>query len=409
MRTEVLYTGFTIIIITLIFLLARCRFDKLASRSNFSNPISSKLLADTETGTQQVDSADAATELERIKLALMKNKAGATVKSKDLSKLIDQSIHNLTELIQRDPQSNNLEDALCKLEFKADVIDQQLADSISPYESEWSTAYKTTLEWEKHEKDMNHDPTKRLEYLIQHLDIAIKLLRNEVCDNGRINLKQLKDILHELNKQIRETGEIPIQYGYNPHKRYDRPPPLPLFIKDSVLLEPFAADEAPARGMPGKRSFGSFEVNPRDVNSQDTRAYLQREHRARDDSMEDADSQYADPAKPFKIRNTIEGSVEQDILGYKPPGHIMSQLYDKTDHYTVVVNSCLGETPSDDSLYENCTSHDMRLLNALDGNPKQMLDCIGECNSKPNYLRFYNRFPDSIQKTDMIQDLDNYV
>jgi len=68
-----------------------------------------------------------------------------------------------------------------------------------------------------------------------------------------------------------------------------------------------------------------------------------------------------------------EGMAERDILGYRQPGHIISQLYDRNDHYTTNVNSCLGKTVGDDELWSQCTQFDMRPKKALDGEAQYMI------------------------------------
>jgi hypothetical protein len=71
--------------------------------------------------------------------------------------------------------------------------------------------------------------------------------------------------------------------------------------------------------------------------------------------------------------NSLEGQAERDILGYRPPGHIISQLYDPSDHYTVNVNSCMGKTVPDELLSAQCTQYDIRPMMALQGEAGGMI------------------------------------
>ena len=246
------------------------------------------------------------------------------------------------------------------------------SDSITPNAYEYSISYQSLLEWESHERDMPQTQAELLQHLIKNIDIAVVMLRSEVCNNGRIDLTKLYDILEGMNQQIlqAERSSEPVQtarqLAQSEQPIKPNPTKAPLFMRDSYTMESFDSKETKKRELPKKGGFAGIG------------SYLQKEiDYMRVKNLAD---------------NSLEGTVEQDILGYRPPGHMVAQLYDKSDHYTVNVNACLGKTVPDDELWEQCTSYDMKYIDALNGEPQKMLDCVGDCLSDANAKRFYNRF-----------------
>jgi hypothetical protein len=213
-------------------------------------------------------------------------------------------------------------------------------------------------------------------------------------------------ILNQINAHISDKGKDyiidPIQTVEEQNEKYihadtnmDRTSFIPIFNREIQTLEPMT----------------SGPVNIEQNVEKDVNYNVEK-------SNNGAMQSYADNI-PTNMGSTLldkslEGSVEMDYLGYKPPGHIISHLYDKSDHYTVNVNACLGKIVSDDVFitelhgqdlseskhYQQCGQHDVNPINALNGRPEKMLDCDGDCYSISNYTKFYNKFLPAIHDSD---------
>jgi len=346
------------------------------------------VMVKTPNGLVKSDNATIAEELENLKLQLQQNSAGAQEDCVDLTPQINRAMRNLANFIKENPSDNS--DALCNIELKADLVNQYMADSITPEPYHYGTSYQSLLEWESYERDLPTHPTERLKYLIKNIDVIIKLLRFEVCDNGQIDLQLLYKILRNMNEQICKTGSmytptgVEITYGVDPYNKYNRPPPLPLYLKDQYSIEPFGSRSVSPKELPKKGSFGSLAKNQQ-VQVDGVDIFQSTDRLVPTDDFSGVTQKIIYGDKSF------EGDVERDILGYKPPGHIISQLYDSSDHYTVNVNACGGKIVSDDQLWSQCVSREAPLINALNGDASQMLGCVGNCDQEPNYSNWYNK------------------
>ena len=352
------------------------------------------ILVDTPKGLVKVDNSALAIELERIKKLLTVNIAGATDRCADLTPMLNTSIRNLAEFIQENPTMN--EEALCGLELRAELINSYMVDSIKPDERDYATSYKSITDWEEYERDMPANANERLKFLIGNLDVAIQLLRNDVCNNGRLSLTRLYDLLLRMNEQICIDGSMSdpnIQYGNPPFNRYDRPPRLPDLVKSSHTVEPFESREVVPRHRPEKNDFGKMKIIPANVRKP-TFSYLQSTDRLWPTDIA-GNADYTAPKEVEVGDRSFEGSVERDILGYKPPGHMISQLYDASEHYTVRVGSCGGKTVSDAALVKECVDPSLSYFKALTGDGSEMLDCVGDCNGDQNSNRWYNKVRNS--------------
>mgnify|MGYP003450048234 FL=1 len=415
----------------------------------------------------KVDSKVIITQLVLIKKSLTKMSSGNLCES--LSPQIKVAMKNLTKFIKQNPPENT--NAICNMDLAADLVNQQMDLSVNPDSRDVATAYNTVLEHEKTERDINGSSEDLLKYLLLNIDVVIKMLQFDLCENGVLNLEKLYEILEEMNKRICSIGQThdksiyPVDFpryamSLTRYKEYDNPPNLPLFIQEGPIMEPFqsrmnitrrrnthaminntnqntkynSTSDAKFEGFDQPKSLRGTMIVPTDPpmspkfnalygmnleNSYNSKHDFQADALAKDPlswQLPIVLSQFpntpappkntirAPPTQQYSIYdkynvqnaptpacdNTFEGSVGCDILGYKPPGHIISQLYDKSEHYTVNNNSCASNTsmPRETA---TCYLEDIAMRNALDGSPEQMLDCIGDCYKEPNYFRWYNK------------------
>jgi hypothetical protein len=402
-KVSYLYFGSTIIVVLILLL-----FVQLYKRKDVQ-PIEVlkkyQIVIDTPKGLIRSSNIRAAHELSIVRDQLIKKVQSTPNSCLTLVPLIQKSITNLFKFINENPRINS--EALCKFELRSDLVTQAMNDSVTPRALDWESTYKTIVEWEEKENDMKINPRGRLVYLIKNIDIVVAMLRNDICDYGRINLTKLYEILTELNTQLCKNGSEftvhPSDELYNEidfkSKREKLHAMKNMEIKynpDQMSIKPFDGHTTLNREPISKEAFGSINDIPfadlgygstinvaaNDSNAfnkvyKNTRGYMNMDI---PDNINDY-SELVGQASLLnnvynKTRNqpgstlldrSIEGTVERDILGYKSPGHIISQLYDSSDHYTTRVNSCLGKTVSDDELWANCTKYDMRAKKALDG------------------------------------------
>jgi len=406
LRTNCLYIGGALAILLILMIIIRlCSSRTIRNKSNNDTNM---LLVNTEKGLVRSSNHLIASELERVKALMLRGAAGAQDSCDDLTPLINNAMQNLAEFIQKNPELDSTD--LCSLELKTDLVNQYMSESIDPNPNEYSTSYKSLLNWEEYERELPANAEERLIFLIKNLDIAIKLLRSEVCNNGQLDLSRLYKILVLLNKQICMTGGrssslIPYQEP-DTYTRYDKPPPLPLFLKDPNSIEPFESRAVTPRSRARKGSFAKLNTK---MSNNDTHPSIQLSNNTLKGMKsalistdriaplsEDGFADYTTLPKEIEVGNySFEGSVERDILGYKPPGHMIAQMYDPTENFTVLVGACGGKTVPDSHFYQECTGQDLEKINALHGDPRQMLDCIGGCDEEPNYFRWYNKLANS--------------
>jgi len=305
-----------------------------------SSPSDHKIIVETPKGLIKIDPYTISNKLQSIKTQLINNKNGVSDSCKKLTDLLDQSITNLHHFIRENPKMNSR--ALCQFEFKNNIIEQTLSEN-NPDPIIWENNYKTILEWESDERHRQSNQEK-LAYLIKNIDIAIKLLRKNVCHFGHINLIQLYQILAHAIDQVCTTGHH--------------------FILDK-LTDPLTDLHQIKRPRPHFSSVSfqknQFHVEPF-VTSYETPIRCQ----------------YQPSYGSSLLDDSIEGKVEQDILKQKTPGHLISLLDDKSAHYTTNVNACLGKTVSDDQLWSQCTVQDMKLKKALQGEAQYMISDLDQ-------------------------------
>lgn len=182
---------------------------------------------------------------------------------------------------------------------------------------------------------------------------------------------------------------------------YDQP-----FITQCTANKPFKcnSDDVTKSGMQSFMNIPRNEFMGGNVNKQFTQPFLGGNHvfegKLANNTTVYGSNEPLDYSnmfhRPAKDDMSIESLSERSLTQFKQPGHLVAGLAaidNKDSYYTVNTNSCGGVTPSDDMLWNQCTALDMSLKAAIDGNPKKMLGCVGDCGDVINSKLFYTRFP----------------
>lgn len=430
----------------------------LICRSNKKEKPNKGILVEINAEVIKVDAKTLADELKSIRKSIKKVNT-----CQGLGQQIKKAMKNLSIFIRENPPENT--NRICTMDFSADVINQQMQFSVTPDDRDIMTAYNTVLEQESVERNID-DPEELMKYLLNNIDVVVKMLQFDICQNGILNLDKLYSILEQMygrvcaigadyddsQKNVHPPNVFPSEFPLYAmrlakYRRYDTPPNLPTFIQEGPIMEPFQNRTNTTRS---RRTLGhNNEMNSlkRTSNSQpdfstqtmivptdppQSKQFDKRYAKNLAASYRQPPSQplppdqlaYSEPITLSKFPpnrqpqpkmyplgkvnsyqvydkyntqyytpacdDSFEGSVGCDILGYKPPGHIISQLYDKDDHYTVNQNSCASNT-TDPRSTATCYVEDLAMINALAGQPEQMLDCVGDCYREPNYFRWYHK------------------
>lgn len=209
------------------------RTDTMTNKIAVDVPIESATAASRKHGNGRVltpkepvktvfaDKDEVATALVAVRDKIRPNIAVAI--NPELVPMIDKAIANLTLFIASAPNGGS---DLCAANLGARTA-KDLSSTITPFPSTWRRGYDSLMEWETDSREQESDPAKRLEYLIKNIDIAVYLLRNDICDFGRIDLVQLRDILLEMEAQLHVLGGMA-----EPHPEIIFPGKRPYTVND---------------------------------------------------------------------------------------------------------------------------------------------------------------------------------
>jgi hypothetical protein len=417
MTVEYMYVASGVAIVLVLLLLVQ--MNNRAKQPKRSQHMHYNVFVDTSHGMIRTDNRNAANNLQMVRDKLVDKKRLASDSCQELVPLIKASMINLIQFINENPKMNA--QSLCKLDLRSNIINDSMQNSLLPGH-DWKDEFQTVLDWEESENRMVSSARDRMEHLIRNVDIVIQMLRLDVCDYGRINISKLHQILLALNKWACIADENPnaprFPNEYADVDEYTAHKDLPLYMKSHYTIEPMESKESLHRQKPGRESFASMNdtsfgdigsrspINTSLVNSDNTAAFEsvykqldQSMNKRRQDNFEGqiTDLEIPENANDYsellgqatvinnaysyhynKMGSTLldgspEGLAERDVLGYRSPGHIIGQLYDRDDHFTPNINSCLGKTVGDDELWSQCTTHDMRPKLALDGEAHYMI------------------------------------
>lgn len=107
---------------------------------------------------------------------------------------IDLAIQTLDDFIKANPSIN-----MCQEDNRV-MLRHSLNDDIVGYSDKYrSVAHQTILDMDEIEQS---SPMDKFDYLLKHLAFAISILRSEVCDHGKLDIRRLRYTLHLLNDEL---------------------------------------------------------------------------------------------------------------------------------------------------------------------------------------------------------------
>lgn len=273
---------------------------------------------------------------------------------------VDEAIVNLDNFIKENRIS---EENLCKFDAMENTIhtissDVELMAKRSDVED---IKHKSVLALESHERELQTNTKYRFNYLLNRIDIIINLLRQDVCDYGKIDLRKLHDILTMMGRQICSGKNIVLDYGQikgqidlTHHRK------LPVYEG----MEPMINDE---------------NVIYTNKSSKKTKNNKTREYEKiilKDYSIENAIRSRGRLFGSLPMDNSFEGLAEKDIILGKPIGYHARQINNENQkkmHYTTQVGACGGTTVHNSEIWK-CAKDDIKLRGALNGSSEIIAD-----------------------------------
>lgn len=183
-----IYLITAIIIILVLILLAQ-----IYKRAFYKYKEDAKIAVKTSRGLIKMNAATLAAELDRIKKGMdqHKNKQRTT----KFNKQIDAVIAQLQNFIEKNPNNKDL----CKIEAQVSIVDRAMQDAVSPDASNYYRAFNTLRTDDELEYGTD---SMRFDYLLNNVEILLRLLRNDICDNGYIDLVALENILRAVDEDL---------------------------------------------------------------------------------------------------------------------------------------------------------------------------------------------------------------
>ena len=338
------YIGIVIVVILCLLFLSHCYYKK-----NKIETSSYEIMVYTPKGLIRVDNKETVEELYKIRKLLANVSSASGEIDNDLTPMINDSINSLLKFIKKNPDANL--EALCQLDLSQDILKDAMQDSVSPNELDWRGAYKVVLDMED-DNIQYINPREKLIYLIKHLDVAIHILRNKVCNNGRLDFNKLYNILKYINHKINNND------GYILDGLNDK------YFNDNSRKLNFTS-YSDKLGM-----YDATQITGDTSESLDTLSAIIPIKEGMANNLEiTLMTKYKNTTSsdPFINNASIEDSVEQDIINQRDAGSSFSTTTNTDKFITVLNDKCLGKTRSDEELINNCTQFDITHLLAVNG------------------------------------------
>lgn len=112
---------------------------------------------------------------------------------------IDAIIDNLKRFAQQNPDVLKDYADYRKNDIAADIVHNALGETITPDGNQRALAYKTILTDDSLEFGTDED---KFVYLLKHIDVAVKLLHSQVCEDGLLNIHALELLLNALDEDL---------------------------------------------------------------------------------------------------------------------------------------------------------------------------------------------------------------
>ncbi len=359
-----IYCSSCIIIILVLLLIIQYNTKKNVKHS-------SSLVVDTQRGLIKVDKNKVIDRLTNIYDRINIGKTNVTDNSTSLNELIDDAIYNsntfikcsngrllanldiknnIINLIKNDPTYNTKMDAHSITNDRIDIR----SDIDELYNSE-----EHSNEQYNNEEPNEHTTINKLNVLLKNIKISIELLNEGICEKGRIDIYLLEKIANSLDSSginYTQSTYVPFRFSHSLVEPFDSS--RNTIIQHPKIESKYAnlEDIRRATELIKRVNYDEIYRSNTDVESQ----YLEKEFRY-------GDIKYDEPS----YQNGLEGTVMKDLLEHKPPGYFIGLLdgKDREEYYTTRIHACGGRTVSDDKLWSECAVTDVKLLNAVNGNP----------------------------------------
>jgi hypothetical protein len=276
-----------------------------------------------------------------------------------IESVADDCLRSLNYFVKHNPGIKGGPVDAKRHETRAEIIHRNLEESINYNPFIWHVSYKSILESDTDELRQESGVAAKYQLVIQHVNIVIEMLDAGLCDKGKINMDILYALLNLVKQHINLTQHDPT---YNAtidlHMPNSAPPPKQqdfsekknMYKVEQRVLEPFEGRETPLRGDPmyyNKKAGSTARHESSVSNAPD----VITTYKNTDGSFELPIMEQIADIKPKKCES-LEGLVEMDILRSARPGHLISKLYDRRDHYDNRPDVCLGRTLPDEVLLQ---------------------------------------------------------
>ncbi len=264
------------------------------------------------------------------------------MKDPELLYNVQQSISGLHAYIIKNP-SNDI--TLDRMEQRNAILDRIVFDGDS---EEFAPTEITDNQMDIEEECPMPIVIKKL---IRYIDGVIDMLDNDLCDCGRINFIHLNNVVKCLDKHIDSLGGV-----YEKTEMHLVREPRKLNTADRYVSETSIPMNESCDGVQ-RQSVRPEEIARLSNLSKVTTSQLMNNNASYDEIM----------GRATMGDISFEGLVEQDIANFKTPGHLIGQITDVSDHYTVNFNSCLGKVIPDEHFIKECGVYDINLRRAING------------------------------------------
>ncbi len=264
------------------------------------------------------------------------------MKDPELLYNVHQSISNLHSYIIKNP-SNNI--TIDKMEQRNAILDRILFDKET---DEFAPVEITEGQMEIEEECPMPVVAKKL---IRYIDGIIEMLNNDLCDCGRINFVHLNNVVKGFDKHITKLGGV-----YEKTEMHLAREPRKVNTADKYISE---------TSIPMGDSCVGIQ---RKVTKPEEIGHLSQLSKVTTSQLMDNNASYDEIMGRATMGDmSFEGLVEQDVSSFKTPGHLIGQITDLSDYYTVNFNSCLGRVIPDEQFIKECGVYDIKLRNAING------------------------------------------
>jgi hypothetical protein len=255
---------------------------KLVSKTSKKYGSDEKIAIKTSKGLIKMNANSVAAELSKLRANLGLHEGYERTSKFD--KEIDRVLAHVKQFIEQNPHDKDV----CKGEIKASILDNAMADRITPHHIDQHIAHATVL---SHDDLEYGSDSLRFDYLLKNIDVLIHMLQRDVCDGGLIDIHALEELLRKLDADLtagsdfdKSTGEytdsrFTTDFGREIAARFDpyAIPRLSLFSSQSSQIEGFST-EAQVREYP-QLPDKHYSLGPQNIRDAQQRSQMFRENR----------------------------------------------------------------------------------------------------------------------------------